>query len=281
MPMRRASIAVIGIFLLASCGVGEAAQGNSLTLRLGYFPNVTHATAIVGVENGIFAQALGSEPPSSRTPSTPAPRQPRHSSRTRSTPPSSVPTRRSTRSPNQMARRSASSSGATSGGAFLVVKDGINSAADLRGQEDRHAAARQHPGRRSPLLAGRPGLRDRHARVAATSLSCRRRTPTTLHAFQAGQIDGAWVPEPWATRLSKAGGHVLVDERDLWPDGKYVTTHLIVTHRVPGGPPRRRQEAARGSGGGHRLRRTTAPGGAGGRHRRRSRSDRQQLLAAR
>ena len=51
----------------------------------------------------------------------------------------------------------------------------------------------------------------------------------TLTAFKAGDIDGAWVPEPWATRLiQEGGGKVLVDERDLWPDGQYVTTHLIV-----------------------------------------------------
>ena len=51
----------------------------------------------------------------------------------------------------------------------------------------------------------------------------------TLAAFQDGDIDGAWVPEPWATRLvQEGGGHVLVDEADLWPDGEFVTTHLIV-----------------------------------------------------
>ncbi|CAN5716569.1 hypothetical protein BH18ACT6_BH18ACT6_00550 [soil metagenome] len=44
-----------------------------------------------------------------------------------------------------------------------------------------------------------------------------------------GDIDGAWVPEPWATRLVlEGGGEILVDERDLWPDGAFVTTHLIV-----------------------------------------------------
>ena len=51
----------------------------------------------------------------------------------------------------------------------------------------------------------------------------------TLQAFHSGDIDGAWVPEPWATRLIDEGGaKVLVDERDLWPNGEYVTTHLIV-----------------------------------------------------
>ena len=58
--MRVFAIAVIGIVLLASCGVGDDADGESVTLRLGYFPNVTHAPAIVGVEDGILADALGS-----------------------------------------------------------------------------------------------------------------------------------------------------------------------------------------------------------------------------
>ena len=51
----------------------------------------------------------------------------------------------------------------------------------------------------------------------------------TLTAFRQGQIDGAWVPEPWAGRLVvEGGGKVLVDERDLWPGGRFVTTNLIV-----------------------------------------------------
>ena len=54
---------------------------------------------------------------------------------------------------------------------------------------------------------------------------------TTLEAFKAGDIDGAWVPEPWATRLiDEGGGTVLVDERDLWANtgGQFVTTQLLV-----------------------------------------------------
>ncbi len=52
----------------------------------------------------------------------------------------------------------------------------------------------------------------------------------TLDLFKAGDIAGAWVPEPWASRLVlEGGGTVLVDEKDLWPDGAFVTTHLIVS----------------------------------------------------
>ena len=51
----------------------------------------------------------------------------------------------------------------------------------------------------------------------------------TLTAFRQGDIDGAWVPEPWASRLVvEGGGRVLVDERELWPQGRFVTTNLVV-----------------------------------------------------
>src|SRR5207302_170697 len=51
----------------------------------------------------------------------------------------------------------------------------------------------------------------------------------TLVGFRDGQIDGAWVPEPWASRLIvEAGARVLDDERDLWSGGTFATTNLIV-----------------------------------------------------
>ena len=48
--------------------------------------------------------------------------------------------------------------------------------------------------------------------------------------FLKKEIDGAWVPEPWATTLvNEANGKVFVDERDLWPpEGKFVTANIIV-----------------------------------------------------
>jgi NitT/TauT family transport system substrate-binding protein len=51
----------------------------------------------------------------------------------------------------------------------------------------------------------------------------------TLDQFKQGLIAGAWVPEPWASRMvQEGGGKVLVDEKTLWPGGQFVTTHLIV-----------------------------------------------------
>jgi NitT/TauT family transport system substrate-binding protein len=48
--------------------------------------------------------------------------------------------------------------------------------------------------------------------------------------FKEKQIDGAWTIEPWVSRLAlEAGGRVFLDEKELWPEGRYVTTHLVVT----------------------------------------------------
>lgn len=47
--------------------------------------------------------------------------------------------------------------------------------------------------------------------------------------FKKGSLDGAWVPEPWATRLVKeANGRIFIDERSLWPDGDFSTAILVV-----------------------------------------------------
>ena len=49
-------------------------------------------------------------------------------------------------------------------------------------------------------------------------------------SFKDGRLDGAWLPEPWASRLVvEAGAHVLQDERGLWPDGRFPTTVLLVS----------------------------------------------------
>ncbi len=41
----------------------------------------------------------------------------------------------------------------------------------------------------------------------------------TLQTFATGDIDAAWVPEPFASRLiQESGGKILIDERDLWPN---------------------------------------------------------------
>jgi sulfonate transport system substrate-binding protein len=122
-------------------------------------------------------------------------------------------------------------SGSTSGGAFLVVREGIDGAGDLRGR----AIASPSLGNTQDV-ALRTWLRSQGLATDTAGGGDVSVVPQdnaqTLETFVAGTIDGAWVPEPWATRLIReAGAHVLVDERDLWPDGRYVTTHLMVATR--------------------------------------------------
>jgi NitT/TauT family transport system substrate-binding protein len=222
--------AVAGI-LLAACGANASqpsASTGSVSLRLGYFPNVTHATAIVGVANGAFAQALGPNVTLEAHTFNAGPEatEALFSNAIDATFIGPNPAINAFIKSHGQAVRIVS--GATSGGAFLVVKDGINAAADLQGKK---LATPQLGNTQDVAL--RSWLKDQgmttdtngggDVSIAPQSNS------VTLQAFQAGQLDGAWVPEPWATQMVKAGGHVLVDERSLWPDGRYVTTHLIVS----------------------------------------------------
>ncbi|MFD8869575.1 aliphatic sulfonate ABC transporter substrate-binding protein [Streptomyces sp. NPDC059590] len=50
----------------------------------------------------------------------------------------------------------------------------------------------------------------------------------TPDAYKSGAIDGAWVPEPTASKLVAEGGKVLLDESTLWPGKKFVITNVIV-----------------------------------------------------
>jgi len=54
--------------------------------------------------------------------------------------------------------------------------------------------------------------------------------PDQLTMFLKQELDAAWAPEPWATRLIQEGsGRVFLDERDLWPNRQFVVTNLIVS----------------------------------------------------
>jgi NitT/TauT family transport system substrate-binding protein len=50
-----------------------------------------------------------------------------------------------------------------------------------------------------------------------------------LMLFQQSKLDGAWVPEPWTTRLLQEGGaKIYLDERTLWPGGRFSTGVVVV-----------------------------------------------------
>jgi NitT/TauT family transport system substrate-binding protein len=50
-----------------------------------------------------------------------------------------------------------------------------------------------------------------------------------LNLFLKKQLDAAWAPEPWASRLVReANGRIFLDERQLWPGGRFTTALLVV-----------------------------------------------------
>jgi NitT/TauT family transport system substrate-binding protein len=210
-----------------SCSSDAAAVGRPDVVRMGYFPNVTHAPAILGVTEGFFTEELGDVPLVTST----------FNAGTEAVEALfSGAIDMTFIGPNPAIIAFAQSDGAavrivagtTSGGAALVVRAGIDHPADLRGTR----LATPSLGNTQDV-ALRAWLTDQGL---ATTLEgggdvsiLPQSNAQTLETFRSGDVDGAWVPEPWATRLViEGGGRVLVDERDLWPGGRFVTTHLLV-----------------------------------------------------
>lgn len=196
-------------------------------LRLGYFANVTHAPALVGLQEGIFAEDLGdTELTTQIFNAGPAAIEALSAGAIDATyigPNPSINT--FIQSGGESARIIA---GATTGGAALVVRDGIDSAEDLAGT----TLATPQLGNTQDV-ALRSWLAGEGYQTDTTGGGDVTITPTenaqTLTLFQQGQLDGAWLPEPWVSRLVvDAGAHVLVDEADLWDNGAFPTTVLLV-----------------------------------------------------
>lgn len=122
--------------------------------------------------------------------------------------------------------------GASSGGALFVVRPSANitSPADLAGKR---IATPQRGGTQDialRFLAKNAGLRTSDEGGTVTVVPMQ--NSDILTVFQRGQLDGAWVPEPWGTRMvQEAGATVWFDERSRWPDDRFATTHLIVSTR--------------------------------------------------
>jgi NitT/TauT family transport system substrate-binding protein len=221
------SSATTGSGPASESGAGKAAP---TTVRLGYFPNITHAPAIVGVEKGFFQQELG---------------QSHLQTSTFNAGPEAVdalfadsidaafvganPAINAFQKSNGEAIRVVA--GSTSGGAGLVVKPSITSANDLKGKKiaTPQLGNTQDVALRAFLKS--KGLTTDTSGGGDVSI-VPQANADTLTQFGSGDIDGAWVPEPFFSRLQQeSGGKVLVDEKALWPDGKFVTTQLIVATR--------------------------------------------------
>lgn len=205
----------------------SAAQDPAPELRLGYFPNVTHATPVYGVQSGVLQKALGSTKLSTQTFNAgPAAVEALFAGALDASYVGPNPAINAFVKSNGDAVRVVA--GATSGGAQLVVRPGITGAEQLRGRTiaDPQSGATQDIALRTWLAS--KGLRV-DERGAGDVTIVAQDNAQTLTAFKQNQIDAAWLPEPWASRLVlEGGGTVLQDEKDLWPGGRFVTTLLLV-----------------------------------------------------
>ena len=229
---RITTLVVLLALALVSCGTQGSDSNGQLSVRLGYFPNLTHAVALVGVERGTFQNALGThvtlEP------------------KIFNAGPAEIEALFANEidigyvGPNPAINGYVKShgealriiAGASSGGALFIVRPGANikNPQDLSGKK---IATPQLGGTQDVALRyylQQHGLKTTDKGGTVQVLPTDNANILTL--FKTGAIDGAWVPEPWATRLVVEGhGQVFVDERSLWSGGKFVTTEVIVSKK--------------------------------------------------
>jgi len=201
-------------------------------IRLGYLPNVTHAQALYGVTTGAYQAVLGSELTLG--------------SRAFNAGPDGIKALLANRVDLLFVGPGPTLSGlavvgpdvlrviagGASGGALFVIQPTLNlsSSADYTGKKfaSPQLGNTQDIALKHFLLTQGHRTVDEDGDVEVINVP----NPNILALFQLRQIDGAWVPEPWASRLIlEAGGKVFVDERSLWPNGRFVTTQLVTTKR--------------------------------------------------
>nr|WP_190137537.1 aliphatic sulfonate ABC transporter substrate-binding protein [Streptomyces longispororuber] len=198
------------------------------TVRIGYFPNLTHGTALVGAHEGLFQKELGAT---------------KASYAEFNAGPSEIEALNSksidigwigpspaingyTKSGGKNLRIIG---GSASGGVKLVVNpEKIRSLNDVKGKK----IATPQLGNTQDV-AFLHWISEKGWKVDAQSGKgdvsvVRTDNKITPDAYKSGSIDGAWVPEPTASKLVSEGAKVLLDEADLWPDKKFVITNIIV-----------------------------------------------------
>ena len=232
--MRKGLLAagVAAAMLAAGCSTSSTASGEGsgdVVLRLGFLANITHEPALVGLEKGFFAKNLGKHVTLKTTV---------FSSGTEETTAILAgqldaayvgpnPAINAWQKSNGTAIKIIS--GAASGGASLVVKPGITSAAALKGK----SLATPSLGNTQDV-AVRYWLKQHGLTTTATgggdvAIKPIKPNSAAVLQFKSGQLDGGWEPEPYATEMVMDGGKRLVNEASLWPGGKFVTTNLVVT----------------------------------------------------
>jgi len=220
---------ILGLLFLT---LGALAEDSTVTIRAGHFPNITHAQGVIGQASGWFEKALGENT--------------KVDWKVFNAGPSAIEALFAGQldltyiGPNPAINGYVKSkgealrivAGAASGGAALVVRadSGINSVKDFDGKKiaSPQLGNTQDVALRGWLKDNGYRLKEKGGTVQVIPLA----NPDQLTLFLKKEIDGAWTVEPWVSRLIlEGGGRLFLDERKLWPNGKFVTTHLIVSTR--------------------------------------------------
>jgi NitT/TauT family transport system substrate-binding protein len=227
-----AALVIILIFMgvvLLSGGIAPAKEEELKKVRVGYFPNITHSQALVGIARGDFTKALGENI--------------KLETMIFNAGPSAIEALFAGEidmtyiGPNPAINGYIRSqgkalkivAGATSGGAVLVIRGDLNikKPQDFKGKKiaSPQLGNTQDVALRYYLKESGLKLKEEGGDTQVLPV----KNPDQLTLFATKEIDAAWAVEPWGARLVKeAGGKIFLDERKLWPLGEFVTTHLIV-----------------------------------------------------
>jgi NitT/TauT family transport system substrate-binding protein len=231
------AVAIASLVISAAILFGYlSAAPSASTLRLGFFPNITHAQALYGIGTGVYEhalkQALGVD--FSIQPQMfnagPSAIQALLSNHVDLIFVGPSPTLNGLSVAPDVLRVIA---GASSGGALFVAQPGLDLTTNASFAGKKFATPQWGNTQDLALkhyLLNHTGHRtvDQGGDVEVVNLA----NPQILTLFARGQLDGAWVPEPWATRMIReANAKVVLDERTLWPAGQFVTTQLVTTQR--------------------------------------------------
>lgn len=228
--MNKGLIRIVIIFTVL-CWCHTVCAENS-AIRVGYFPNITHSQAIVGMANGTFQKKLGNDV--------------KIDTKIFNAGPSIIEAMFAGEldlayiGPNPAINGYVKSgtdilrivAGATSGGAGLVVRSdaGISKLNDFHGKKiaSPQLGNTQDVALRGWLKDNGFILKEKGGDVRVLPIA----NPDQLILFMKKEIDGAWTVEPWVSRLiEEGGGRLFLDERAIWPDGEFVTAHIIARRK--------------------------------------------------
>ncbi len=223
---------IIAVILLSQADY-QIKQSNqfvmsSNTLRVGYFPNINHAQAVIGFGNQDFQISLTGV---------------KVETQVFNAGPSAIEALFANKidvayvGPNPAINGYIKSdgqglriiAGVSSGGASFVIRNnsGITSVQDLGNKKfaSPQLGNTQDIALRSYLLKNGYKTTENGGNVQVVPVN----NADIFTLMGKKEIDGAWVPEPWATKLEREeNAKIFLDERDLWPDGKFTTAVIVV-----------------------------------------------------